>query len=95
MTILEKAIENSREFLIQRGVTVTYETASLPYSCSANLDSAEYIGTITHWPNTRFEFQFDDARSGEVAVLEEIETDEVSEICAYIRKLYTGRLEEQ
>ena len=91
MTILEKAIEESREFLAQRGVTVTYDAKRLPRSCSANLDSDELVGTITHWPAKRFEFQFNETCSGNVSVLEEMETDQVSDVLTFIRDLYADR----
>lgn len=95
MTILERAIEDSREFLTRHGVVVTYDATGLPRSCSANLDSDELVGTITHWPTTRFEFQFNNACSGEVVVLEEIETEAVSDVSALIRDLYTDRRHER
>lgn len=72
--------------------SVTYDDTLLPRSCCANLDSARYIGTITHWPKTLYEFQFNDASSGAVVLLETHDFDDMIDAANYIKEILENHL---
>ena len=39
-------------------------------STAVDVDSSNFVGTITHWPPDKFEFQFNACDSGHVVILE-------------------------
>ena len=78
--------------LEDRGVTVTYDNSRLPTSCSASLDSANFVGTIIHWPELRFEFQFNHTDSGDVALLETRDFYQHDELVKYIDEIFRTAL---
>lgn len=57
-------------------------------SASVNLDSGRLTGTVTHWPPDRFEFQFNDNRTGEVIFIEEVILKNVESVCHYFDRIY-------
>ena len=68
--MLHDTLEEMSELLSQRGVKVTFRSTPRQSSCyGADLDSVGYVGTVTYWPETLFEFQFNSCTSGEVVFL--------------------------
>jgi len=61
-------------------------------SYSVDIDGNGYIGTICYWPDTTFEFQFNDAGSGIVAVLETHEFSSYNSFRTYFENILFNRL---
>jgi len=88
MKNLLKAVLDSMSDLFSRyGITSTFIEGAFGGSCSANLDSSKYVGTVTHWPESRFEFQFNDCVSGDVILLETKEMSNEEELKKYLEEL--------
>jgi len=85
--LLKIVLESLSSLLEGYGYTVKYVEGSPVGVCSANLDSSKYVGTVTYWPDTRFEFQFNSCESGEVVILETKEFFQEQELELYIREL--------
>jgi len=94
MTRLEEVLKRKKDIFDDYGVAVTYDESGLPSVCSANLDSSNYVGTITHWPETRFEFQFNSSQSGEVILLETEDFSDDIELASYIEEIYSEKLKQ-
>lgn len=92
MTLLKKFLDEYSEFLKKQDFSVSYDESQLPKSCSANLDSARYVGTITHWPETAVEIQFNECLTGEVAVLENIEVNGFKSLAGVVMEIIEKRL---
>lgn len=61
-------------------------------SYCANLDSAQFVGTICYWPKDIFEFQFNDCASGEVIVLETLSFENPTSLGTYLHELIFKKL---
>ncbi len=91
--LLLKWLETARTRMEGLGYTVSYKDAIASGSCvSVKLDGSEFLGGICHWPPDLFEFQFHDASSGEVVVLETLRFDDVESLCSHVDRLIKDRL---
>lgn len=91
--LLKVVLESLSSLIESHGFTVKIVEGTPVGVYSANLDSSKYVGTITYWPDTRFEFQFNSFESGEVTILETKEISQERELELYIRELVTNKLE--
>jgi len=89
---LVRSIRSIEDRLITSGVVVTYSETDSQESDSVNLDSERFVGTVTHWPESRFEFQFNRCDNGEVEVLESHEFDSDETLTVYLENLMFERL---
>lgn len=92
MTRLKTVLEEQQSILESHGVSISYDDSRSPDSCSANLDSDSYVGTITHWPDSRFEFQFNSCKTGDVVLLETKEISDDVRLAEYIEEIYRTKL---
>jgi len=89
---LVRSIRSMEDRLVAKGFAVTYIEGVSRESSGVNLDSERFVGTIAHWPESRFEFQFNRCDTGEVEVLESHEFDSDETLIAYLGKLLFERL---
>ena len=61
-------------------------------SYSVDIDGNGYVGTVFFWSDKTFEFQFNSAESGKVAVLETREFTTYSSLKTYLVDLLFNRL---
>lgn len=92
MTRLKTVLEQELRALKDHGVSISYDDSRAPNSYSANLDSDGYVGTITHWPESRFEFQFNSCESGKVIFLETKNIHDDAKLGAYIEEIFRTKL---
>lgn len=92
MTLLEKAMEEHKNYLEELGFSVVYDASRMPDSCSANIDSIRFVGTITHWPETYYEVQFNDCSTGDVTVLENMQFEDLDKLSDYIKEIIETHL---
>jgi len=90
--LLEIVLESLSSLLESYGFTIKFMEGNPVGVHSANVDSSKYVGTITYWPDTRFEFQFNSCESGEVTILETKEFSQEQELELYIKELVTKKL---
>jgi hypothetical protein len=90
--MLEDVLEAKSEFLVRYGIKVSFR-APCYGSCGADLDSSQYVGGITYWPErSLFEFQFNSCKSGDVIILETKEFYAKEELADFIEDLITTQL---
>lgn len=90
--LLKIVLESLSSFLESYGFTVSFVENNPAGVYSANIDGKKYIGTVTYWPDSRFEFQFNSCNSGDVTVLETKEISIAQDLELYIRELVTKKL---
>jgi len=69
-----------------------YKIGSVAGSYSFSADSDHYVGNVCFWPESTFEFQFNKADTGEVAVLETHEFESTDLVKKYLHELLKTRL---
>ena len=89
---LKNVLDAKKDLLVNSGIIVSFTNGQQLGSYSANLDSAEYVGTITYWPESRFEFQFNSCESGDIVILDTKEFQTEAELTAFIEDLIATRL---
>lgn len=90
--LLSQAIKELEDELISAGYSINYEEPESTNSAySVSLDSERFVGTVCYWPESLFEFQFNDCASGEVAVLETHEFQSSDSLKNYIKELIFNR----
>lgn len=57
-----------------------------------HVDGDGYVGTITFWPERRFELQFNNSQTGAVLVLETTEFDRAEDLTNYVVALWAEKL---
>ena len=96
MTMMKKCLRGvlkSHDDLISRhGIALSFKDENIDGSYSVNMDSSKYVGTVTYWPETRFEFQFNSCNSGEVVFLETKEFESEADLSVFIEKLLSTEL---
>ena len=90
--LLSQWIRRCRPALEEAGFRVTVKERHPGGSRSLDLESDSVVGGICHWPETRFEFQFNSCETGEVLVLEERDFSSVEDLNAYVEALLRDRL---
>ncbi|MBK9585480.1 MAG: hypothetical protein KA176_11610 [Alphaproteobacteria bacterium] len=68
---LEKIIKDNMEFVPASNLKVNYVEGKISDSYSLNIDSKEFIGSITFWPSNNYEFHFISCATGKNVILEE------------------------
>jgi len=89
---LKDVLNAKRDLLANNKVKVSFTDGQQEGSYSANLDSTKYVGTITYWPDSRFEFQFNSCKSGDVVILDTKEFQTESELATFIEDLFATKL---
>ncbi|EGW21447.1 hypothetical protein [Methylobacter tundripaludum] len=90
--MLKDALEVKDELLVRYGIKVSFR-APCYGSCGADLESSQYVGGITYWPEkSLFEFQFNSCKSGDVIILDTKEFHAKEELAAFIEDLITTQL---
>lgn len=89
---LNRSVQSLESRLSANGTAVTYSEASHGSSSGVNLDSEKFVGAITYWPESLFEFQFNRCDTGEVEVLESHEFSSDESLMAYLEELLFKRL---
>lgn len=92
MTLLEIFLAENKEYLQEKGLSVNFDDGQLPRSCSVAIDSDKYVGTITHWPESSYEVQFNSCSTGDVVILETKEFEGYTELEDFLRKILNERL---
>lgn len=87
MNMLAEWIATERQKLESSGFSVSLNETEMGSCISANLDSDRVVGTICHWEPNRFEFQFNDCDTEEVAFLETVEFDNIPGLSAFFFSL--------
>jgi len=52
----------------------------------------KYVGTITHWPESSYEMQFNSCSTGEVVILETKNINRYVELENYLKEMLSDRL---
>ena len=89
---LDQIVRSLEPRLSARGIVATFSEGSQSSSFSVNLDSKRYVGTVTQWPESQFEFQFNSCASGNVKVLETQRFESDDKLFAFIENLLFKRL---
>lgn len=89
---LNRSMQSLESRLSANSTAVTYSESLHGGSTGVNLDSEKFVGTITYWPESLFEFQFNRCDTGEVEVLETHEFDSDESLTAYLETLLFERL---
>ncbi len=96
MTMMKNSLRNVLEFhgdlISSHGIVLSFKDENINGSYSVNMDSSKYVGTVTYWPETQFEFQFNSCSSGEVVFLETKEFDKESELSIFVENLLSTEL---
>ena len=92
MTLLEIFLAENKEYLEERQLSVKFDGALMPRSCSVAIDSNKYVGTITHWPESNYEIQFNSCSTGDVVILETEEFEEYVKFEGFLKELISERL---
>lgn len=89
---LKHVLNAKRDVLAKDGIVVTFADGYQQGSYSANLDSSKYVGTITFWPENRFEFQFNSCESGDVVIADTKEFQTEADLDAFLVDLVATKL---
>ncbi len=89
---LKDVLNTKGDLLASNEIKVSFTDGQQRGSYSANLDSAKYVGTITYWPDSRFEFQFNSCESGDVVILDTKEFQTEPELATFIEGLFATKL---
>ena len=92
MTLLEMFLTENKEYLEERQLSVNFDGAQMPRSCSVAIDSDKYVGTITHWTESNYEVQFNSCSTGDVVILETKEFEEYTELEGFLKEILNERL---
>lgn len=92
MTLLEKFLVDNTEYLEQRQYSVDFDDSQMPRSCSVAIDSKKYVGTITHWPESSYEMQFNSCSTGDVVILESKKFKRYVELESYLKEILSDHL---
>jgi hypothetical protein len=90
--LLSKWIGKRRTELEAYGFQVTLTEPHAGGSHSVNIDSPFIIGTITYWPDDRFEFQFNSCKTGDVLLIEEKSLSSIGDLDVYFEELRREKL---
>ena len=90
--LLSAWIGEHRSKLEAHGFKVTLNKPHAGGSHSVNLDSPSVVGTITHWPDEQFEFQFNSCETGDVVVIEEKSLSSIGDLDTYFEELRKDKL---
>lgn len=92
--VLTQWVDTARIYLEAKKFVISFPAEESNRCVSVNLDSPKVVGTITHWPDHEFEFQFNDASTGNVLVLETTALTSTQQLDVYFKRLCEERLEE-
>lgn len=92
MTLLEIFLTENKKYLEERQLSAKFDGAQMPRSCSVAIDSDKYVGTITHWPESNYEVQFNSCSTGDVVILETEEFEEYTELEGFLKGIMSERL---
>ena len=92
MTTLEIFLAENKEYLEGLQYSVDFDGAQMPRSCSVAINSDKYIGTITYWPESTYEVQFNSCASGDVVILETKEFEGYIELDGFLKEIMSTRL---
>lgn len=91
--LLCQAIRELEGELVSAGYSINYKEPEHTNSAfSVDLDCESYVGTVCFWPESLFEFQFQDCATGKVAVLETHEFHSGDALKKYVKELIFNRL---
>jgi len=80
MTLLEMFLTENKGYLEERQLSVN------------TIDSDKYVGTITHWPESNYEVQFNSCCTGDLVILETKEFEEYTELEGFLKEILIERL---
>jgi len=92
MTLLEKFLAKNKAYLEEQQLSADFDGTQMPRSCSVAIDSDKHVGTITHWPESNYEMQFNSCITGEVVILETKEFEEYFDLEVYLKSILSDRL---
>lgn len=91
--LLCQAIKELEDELVSAGYSINYkEPAHTNGAFSVDLDCESYVGTVCFWPESLFEFQFQNCATGKIAVLETHEFHSGEALNSYFKELICNRL---
>ncbi|MBI3560330.1 MAG: hypothetical protein HY080_01240 [Gammaproteobacteria bacterium] len=85
-------LDAERNRLGKYGVTIKIVENFQPRSYGADIDCANFVGSICYWPENIFEAIFNDCGTGNVLILETNTFNKFSDFDAYMRDLLFRRL---
>ena len=78
----------ARAQLEEAGFECRVQDRNQSTTCTAvDLDGRRFVGTISHWPPDKFEFQFNACDSGEVAILETKSFSSKASVAKFVKEL--------
>jgi hypothetical protein len=86
--LLQIWLEKNSAFLFSAGFKSPYPKTWRGGSTSIDLDSESIVGSITHWPPNTFEFQFNNARTGDVLILDTKTLETGQQLDTYISQMF-------
>jgi len=69
-----------------------YKSGHIEGSYSFSAESKCYIGSVCHWPKSKYEFQFNNVELGDVVILETHEFSSIDAVSTYLNELLSTRL---
>ena len=88
--ILEKWVDESSQRFLDKSFSVTMCAGENEASSSVNLDCRDYVGTITFWPPSTVEIQFNSCLTGEVVHLSTESFDSVDMLSSRVFSALEG-----
>ena len=89
---LKNVLETHTKLISSSGISWKFKEENIDGSYSVSMDSEKHVGTVTFWPEKKFEFQFNCCRTGEMVLLETKEFESELELSVFMASVFSDKL---